>query len=139
MLENFIFKRTSLGLLHKGLDTYSLRQKVIANNIANISTRSYERKLVRFEDQLDEAIYSVKLQGELTNPSHIKLGKARFEDLEPEVFSPEDDYSNGVNNVNIDEEMMELSKVQIQNTFISRKVSGLFANLQAGIKGHYNR
>jgi flagellar basal-body rod protein FlgB len=139
MLENFIFKRTSLGLMHKSLDAYSLRQKAIANNIANISTRSYQRKLVNFEDQLQEALYSVRLSGERTNSTHISLGKGRVEDLEAEVFTPEDEFSNGINNVNIDEEMMELSKVQIQNTFISRKVSGLFANLQAGITGQYNR
>ena len=43
-------------LLEKGLDTESLRRKVIANNIANVDVPHFKRSEVNFESELKRGI-----------------------------------------------------------------------------------
>jgi len=56
MLNKFLFEQTNLPLLHKGLDTYALRQKASAHNIANVNTHGFKRMEVQFEDELRMAL-----------------------------------------------------------------------------------
>lgn len=46
----------SLRVLHKGLEGTRLRHEAIADNMANVSTPGYKRKVVRFEEALTEAL-----------------------------------------------------------------------------------
>lgn len=139
MLEDLLFNRTKQPLLEKALNAYSMRLRVISNNIANISTEGYKRKAVSFEDKLVEAYNASKLSGLRTTDDHIKLGKDNLDGVEPEVVVPEDDFSNGINNVDIDHEMIELGKVQINNAVIARSMAGFFGTIDAAIKGQRTR
>ena len=47
-----LFDGTKIPVLHRALDAYTLRQKVIAGNIANITTPGYKAQSVKFEDEL---------------------------------------------------------------------------------------
>lgn len=139
MLEGLLFDRTKQPLMQKALDAYALRLKTTANNISNVSTHGYERKEVKFEEKLSDALNNPSLSGSITSSQHMKLGKDNLDELEPEVSVPQDEFTNGVNNVNIDHEMLELGKVQINNTFIMRSMSGFFGTLDAAIKGQRTR
>ncbi len=45
-----------LSLLRKELDVTALRQRVIANNIANVNTPNFKKSVVRFEEFLQNAL-----------------------------------------------------------------------------------
>ncbi|TXK86460.1 flagellar basal body rod protein FlgB, partial [Parageobacillus sp. SY1] len=63
-----LFSRTFM-MLEQGLDYASLREKVIANNIANVDTPNYKAKEVRFRAELDRALQP--LEANRTNPKHL--------------------------------------------------------------------
>lgn len=128
--------QTAIPVLKKSLDVASVRQKVIANNIANITTPGYKRAEVSFEEELTKALGHNKLKGYTTHPHHIPVGKPEFDDLQPKVSTPEDDsLASGVNNVDIDHEMAELAKNQISYSFSARLISRKFKDLALAIRG----
>ena len=45
-------KSKAFNVLERSLDAATLRQKVIANNIANVDTPFFKRSVVQFEDLL---------------------------------------------------------------------------------------
>lgn len=61
-------------IIHSGIRASSLRQRVVANNIANLNTPGYRTKAVAFESALEKAIKSGR-------PEDV----AR---LDPTVFEP---------------------------------------------------
>src|SRR3990172_10594125 len=122
MLNKFLYEQTNLPLLHKGLDTYALRKKASAHNIANANTYGYRRMEVKFEDELRQALELDKgVSGQKTNPGHFTIGAARLAEVEPEPYMPDDlELYSGVNNVDIEEEMVRLAKAQLSFDFASR-------------------
>ena len=84
-------------LLRMGMRVEALRQKVIANNIANLNTPGYERKAVRFEELLARA---------------LDTGDAdSVADVRPEVIAPKAQAPlQGINNVNLEQEIGDLVK-----------------------------
>lgn len=134
-----LFDNTSIPLLGKAMDAYSLRHKAIASNVANVATAGYVAKQVRFEEELSLADSATpKLQGTTTNERHLPLGAtepaladATIEDVPNTSSSLE----SGANGVNIDQEMAELAKNQIRYKFSARIASETFRLLQSSIRG----
>jgi len=140
MLKVFLFNRTKIPLLEKALDVYSLRQRAIASNIANISTIGYRRIDVKFEDELRESLGGELIKGIRTNERHIPIGKRDINEVNPEVVQEgsaynSDPLASGVNNVDIDYEMVELAKNQIRYRLASRLIAESFRGIQKSIKG----
>lgn len=104
MKQGFFSDLTTM-VLAKCLDACSLRQRVIANNIANVETPGFTRSEVAFESRLKEALEAGS--GESTI--------SRIEDVHPEII--QDSLSparpNG-NNVSIEKEMADMTKNSIQ-------------------------
>ena len=50
------------NLMKSGLNAAQLRSKTIANNIANINTPNYKRKYVKFEETLNNANKTGKIE-----------------------------------------------------------------------------
>ena len=96
-----LFTDKAARALTRALDGYALRQKVIANNIANEQTPGFQRSEVLFESDLKSAL-------EARGPG---AAMKRLAELKPQVQldieSP--DTAEG-NNVNIDKEMADLAK-----------------------------
>ena len=137
MLNKFLFEQTNLPLLHKGLDTYALRQKASAHNIANVNTHGFRRMEVKFEDELRKALKIDRgMTGEMTSPRHFKIGAATLEQVEPQPYMPKDaELHSGINNVDIDEEMVRLAKAQLSFDFASRMTNRTFSSLRSSIRG----
>ena len=122
--------------LAKSLDARMARQKVIANNIANVETPGYHRKEVAFEDALSAAIDKTKLNGTRTNAGHLPLGRSNIGALQYEIFTPIDHtMPSGVNNVDIDYEMAQLAENQISFSYALRFLKSNYAKLNSAIKG----
>ena len=96
----------AIAYLHKALNITSVRQDVIASNIANADTPNYRAEHIPFKDVLDVTKKEIELK--TTDEKHIK-SKDMFGYLTGKL---RDDYleRNDKNNVNLDTEMMQLAK-----------------------------
>ncbi len=101
-----VFKDSTITYLHKALNIASIRQDVLASNIANADTPHYRAKHVRFKDVFDTAEREISLK--LTDRRHIGDEKS----LNYLTKGLKDDYleRNDQNNVNLDTEMTQLAK-----------------------------
>lgn len=104
------------------LDFTALKQKVIAQNIANAETKNYKRREVEFKDLLTKSMKTV-------------AGK---KESKPELVVKVDENSPIVakgNNVDVNKEMAELAQNSIMFKFASKKLNGYYQNLQGVIRG----
>jgi len=97
-------------LVKKSIDAAALRQKVIANNVANVNTKNFKRSDVVFEDMLLKEI------------KRENIDFHKLESLEPEVVT---DNSTSMrmdgNNVDIDLEMTNMAANNIlYNTLVTQ-------------------
>jgi flagellar basal-body rod protein FlgB len=85
-------------VLKKSLDTSALRQRVIANNIANINTKGFKRSEVVFEEKLNEELNKQNLTEE------------KLESVDAEVITDNStSFRTDGNNVDIDREMANMA------------------------------
>lgn len=104
----------SMQLLRKTLDLRSENQRVIASNIANADTPGYAPARFEFEKQLEAA---VKRKGvaAATHPDHFPIGGAgNIGSVSGTITRRHDKTGIGdENGVNMDQEMMALSKNEL--------------------------
>lgn len=102
--------------LNSALDGLALRQRVIANNIANVNTPNYHAKRVVFEDALAKSVRA--------GSGHVTAGTARS--LEPTQL-------NG-NNVNLDTETLSNIDTVLRYQFASQAAGNEFSAMRAAIR-----
>ena len=119
---DFTVSRTA-KIMEKALDGLSARHKAISANIANAQTENYTRNDVIFENQLQNivAMENIKENVKIQNsqmPLTVNFSQADlilkanpYENFAPDTIIDTDSaiISNG-NNVNLEVEMVELSK-----------------------------
>jgi len=137
-----LFDTTKVPLLGKALDVYTLRQKVIASNIANITTVGYRAKSVTFEDQMAGSLQRGGTNQAVTNEGHLSGTPANVANADPQIIDAPtenslsgDPLASGLNNVDIDSEMANLAKNQIRFKFAARLLTDTFRDIQDSIKG----
>lgn len=136
MFNEIVFNKTSIPATLKSLDAAMLRSRVIANNIANLTTPGYQRLDVQFEDQFRQALDQNALQGTRTCQKHLQLGRPDLATINPVVEKSNDEtMPGGINNVDIDEEMAKLAETQILFNFGARFVRDRIKTINASIKG----
>ena len=132
-LDKVIFNKTKVPLLTAVLDVTQLRQRVIADNIANVATKGFRRKEVRFQEYLNSFVGKAAVEGRMTNERHIPIPKPIDH---PEVFEPESGTNDsGVNNVDIDKEMAALAENHLFFNIGARLLAGSFSGLKKSITG----
>jgi len=107
--------------LQKALDAANLRQKVIANNMANANTPGFQGQSVAFEDQMKEAL-NKWYHGE--NQDECNEGEAEMCSLEPTVEASK------TGKVDMNQEMGNMAKNQILYSALVQKISGYFGALK---------
>lgn len=127
-------------VLEKGLDAYSERSKLIANNIANVNTPNYKRQDIQFEEILGAALKQENggsIEGMITNPGHMAINQTpSIENVSHVVITEDSTYMrNDGNNVDIEHEMSENAENNIRYQFATNKISGSFALLKSVIRG----
>ncbi len=136
MLLKGLFNHTKLPLLSKSLKASAIRQRVRANNIANVNTIGYQRLEVRFEEELRKSLRKRTVSGAQTDERHLPVGTQRAGRVEPEVYVPNDPGDpSGVNNVDIEYEMAELAKNQLLYTAATRFTRNTFLKMKSAIRG----
>lgn len=133
---NRILLDPTIDLLEKGLQAASLRQAVIANNIANANTPGFKRSKVVFEEELKRATEAEERNrrlvaaagggGGLRAPAAVRIAPRV-------VIDGSTTARNDGNNVDIDVEMALMAENQIWYTALTRQISEHFARLRMAI------
>jgi len=145
-----------------GMDGLMERQHAISSNIANVMTPDYQRKEVAFESQLAEIIEKEDLKDYIKGQNSIKyvppnvdvftgeIHKYRIPTKQEEAYlksNTMDEYRpqyvtdiySGTNidgnNVELEREMMDLSKTGTQYLVLSNLERRQFSNIQNAIRG----
>ena len=115
------------------LDVTQLRQRVIANKIANVSTKGYRKKDLRFQEYLESFVRQPAVEGKVASERHIPIPKPI---ANPEVFESETGINDaGINNVDIDREMADLAENHLFFNVGQRLIRGQFDGLKKSITG----
>jgi len=122
----------------KTLDAAWLRNEVLAHNIANVDTPTYNRKDVDFETYLQSALGDAEDDVIVHRKSGFRMG--RVSDLESVHGVVTEDYNSMAmridgNNVDIDEEMAQMSANTLKYNVVTQNVEGKFAKLELVISG----
>ncbi|MGE5405824.1 MAG: flagellar basal body rod protein FlgB [Candidatus Saccharibacteria bacterium] len=138
MLEKMVSNDT-MRAMQKALEGSALRQKVIANNLANVDTPGYKSLDVSFEDELKKAMSSApgsSLQLTNTNPRHFQINgqPANLDTFKPEVKELKDfSLRNDKNNVDIDRENANLAKNELYYDSVLRSLNDEFRVLRMAV------
>ncbi|WP_026674288.1 flagellar basal body rod protein FlgB [Alkalihalobacterium bogoriense] len=129
-----LFSSSAFHTLEKAIDGSALRQKTIANNIANVDTPNYKAKNVEFKHTLNRELENSSFNANRTDHRHVEFstGKQR------QAFVTTNNktmYNHNLNNVDIDHEMAELAKNQIYYNALIDRLNGRFKSLETVIKG----
>jgi flagellar basal-body rod protein FlgB len=124
--------------LESAIQAASMRQRVLANNIANVDTPYFKRSDVAFEEMLTQAIGeqgTPVLAGRMTNARHIPINGS-FPSPSPKVVTDEStSINNDRNNVDIDNEMSLLAENQLRYNLLSQQVTHDVKMMKIGIQG----
>lgn len=158
---DLISSRT-IDILHLGMDGLMERQHAISSNIANVMTPDYQRKEVAFESQLAEIIEREDLKDYIKGQNSIKyeppnvdvftgeihtyrtptmqekayLMTNSCEDFKPQYVTDVYSGSNSDgNNVELEREMMDLSKTGTKYLVLSNLARRQFSSLSSVIRG----
>jgi flagellar basal-body rod protein FlgB len=111
-----MFDSVSYVALNSALDGLALRQRAIAENVANINTPGYQAKKVAFESELARAVDN--RSGAVTAP----VARA----LEPTPTHR--------NNVNLDDETQLNNDTQLRYQLATQAVDGTFSSVRAAMR-----
>lgn len=138
MIDKLLFNKT-MNLMARGLDAASLRNQVIANNLANVDTPGFKRSDVLFEEELRRAMAGTqKLQGRLTHEKHIPIPEVRNPEnvVVPKIVTEhKTSIRNDGNNVDIDREMAQMAKNSIMYNALVQEINGEFRKMKMAIEG----
>ncbi len=124
MLSNILFTKNNI---ERGLDAAWLRNDVIAQNIANVDTPGYKRKVVQFEEFLDSEMKTGQISSGKT-----KLSSDGIRISEDPAKSS---YRSDGNNVDIEHEMALMAANSIRYNTLIQKMNGDFQKLKTVIRG----
>lgn len=134
-----LFSNDAFVALQKGLDATSLRQQVIANNVANVNTPGYKAQYVNFEDQFKHAVDNTyEPQLEQTDPRHMSGVKSSSSLASVGInvktsTAPSMRYDG--NNVDVDSEMSKLAENTIRYNAMAQLMGGRLNTLRQAING----
>ncbi|WP_078554685.1 flagellar basal body rod protein FlgB [Bacillus alkalicellulosilyticus] len=130
-----LFSSSSLQTLEKALQGSALRQRTIAQNIANVDTPNYKAKRAEFQHTLGKEIEKSKsFQANRTHTDHLEFSTGSQREAYVKTVKSTM-YNHNQNNVDIDHEMSELAKNQIYYNALIDRINGRFNSLQTVIKG----
>jgi flagellar basal-body rod protein FlgB len=130
----------SFQRLESAINAASMRQSVLANNIANNDTPYFKRSDVAFEEVLSQAMGgpdgSGALVGKTTNSRHIAINGTTDAVPKPTVITEDStSINNNRNNVDIDKEMSLLAENQLRYNLFIQQVSHEVKMMRTGIEG----
>ena len=119
---------SNLDKIGRGLDASWAKNEIISSNIANVDTPGYKKKKAVFGDLLNNELSSSALK--TTHVRHMQTdvssnGLIVSRDMTTTNMRTDE------NNVNIDEEMSDLSKNQIYYNVLTQRATGELSKLRS--------
>jgi len=109
-----------IDIVNAGIRAETLRNKTIANNVANLETPGYRRNDVKFKELLEKAM----------GPD----GEVEMEDLELEIFQPQTTAVNAQgNDVVLEVEVGEMVKNTLRHKAYTRFLQKKYQQIEAAI------
>lgn len=113
-----------MHILEKKLDVCTLRQRVIANNVANVDTPGFKASHVELENTLRQALnHQDTLSLRKTDPRHIEPYLSTKAVHATMTIDKTTSLRNDGNNVDIDREMTDLAKNEIDYQTVAQLLS----------------
>ena len=110
-----------LNLLETGIRAESMRQKAIADNVANLNTPGFKRGDVRFEELLNKAMSSG--------------GTVNLDEIQPEIFKPMTTRVNGNgNDVSLDHEVGKMVKNSLKHKTLTLILKKKYMQMEAAMR-----
>ncbi|MCS7461902.1 flagellar basal body rod protein FlgB [Paenibacillus doosanensis] len=130
-----ILNKPVFNQMERTLDAATMRQRVIADNIANVDTPYFKRSDVRFEELLQNELNgTANLQGFRTDPRHFYIGRPATP--EPQIVKDNNSaINNNLNNVDIDYEMSLMAKNQLRYNVMVQQVNSEIKKARTAIGG----
>ena len=121
------------AVLQRAMDGTWQRQKSVAANIANHDTPGYKAVKVDFENALKKAIraFNVKPASRSEFLNNLdKIKDSAITVVKDQAYIERADSSN----VNLEHENIEMAKVQLEYSYLSREITDIFTRLRYAIK-----
>jgi flagellar basal-body rod protein FlgB len=134
------FART-IDLLHRAMDTSTVRRQVIANNLANVDVPNFKRTDVNFESELKRVLESENMKPPVemtrTNEKHFPNHKDRdYRDVQiRRVLDYATQYNNNGNNVDPEKEFMLATQNQMSYTLFAQAAAFEFSQINQVLRG----
>ena len=134
------FART-IDLLHRAMDTGTVRRQVIANNLANADVPNFKRTTVNFESELKRALETESKRPALemtqTHEKHFPNFKERdYRDVQiRRVLDYVSAYNNNGNNVDPEQEFMLATQNQMSYTLYTQAAAFEFSQINQVLRG----
>lgn len=123
----------TIQTLEKSLAYSTAKNRIIADNIANVDTPNYKAKKVVFKNVLASTMDKT-IQNKRTHSKHFS-----FRNMVDQSYVVRENtntmYNHNGNNVDIDQEMAELAKNQIYYQAVVDRLNGKFSNIEKVIRG----
>ena len=133
IIQKQIIEKSGIPVFKKLLHVASSSQKLVADNVAHVSTPGYQSKSLNFNSEMQAALGKQKLGIQTTNVNHIPSTNSP---KQVKVITNEDETKNsGINNVDIDKEMGTLAENQIIFNFGAKIIIQKFNALKTVIRG----
>jgi len=114
-----VFDSVTSAVMKGALDALSLRQRVIADNIANVNTPGFRAGRVQFEDELAKA---------------VRTGRA--EPVQPTVSRSLEPTRLDGNNVNLDTETLSNVDTNLRYQLAVRSIDGNFTAMRTAMRSN---
>jgi len=134
LINSKIFEKAGVSFYDKIAKVASAGQKATAANIANVSTPGYKARSVDFKTEMKKYLEQKSATTPTTtNPKHIPIGMRRnsVKIMEPDTIEE----ASGMNNVDVEKEMVNLSENQLLYELGAKKLARTFGLLRAAIRG----
>ena len=123
------------SLVARVMDMQLQRQNVTMSNLANVKTPGYRPRTLEFEEQLQAAL-NTDARGKLTRTDEKHMPAA----FDPRSFGPEWEKAfkpriiHGEDRVNLDKEVAQMTKTQLQYAALSSVMKSSFEGLRTIIQ-----
>ena len=132
-----ILNSSNFNYLPRAMTAATIRQEVIANNIANVNTPNYRKSAVEFEDLLARELYGEEPDGKLkmarTHDKHLPFKPFDFHAAPTIVQDNTTIMRTDDNNVDIDIEMASMAKNQLYYNTIVTQLGGHVTRIKNAI------
>lgn len=129
--------KPSWNMMERSLDASTLRQKVVANNIANVDTPKFKRSDVVFEELLQGKMNAKtpSIEGYQTDPRHFAIGNSTKMPNAEVKMDNSTSININLNNVDMDYEMSLMAKNQLKYNAMIQQMNSEFKKMHTVIGG----